>query len=128
MELITTISVAVIAICMFAIAFSIVGVAARIRGLVREVEKLVEITRMHMPPLIHDVTQITSDVRSIVRHVERDIPKLTGAFDAVRDTAHEIYDLERTVRKQIEGPLLQISALIGGVLSGVYAFWRTLFR
>ena len=126
MEMVMTVSVAFIAFCMLLIMIAIVMTLMRARSLLREAEKFVEIARLHVPALMHDVTQISSDVRSIVRSVERDIPKLGLAFDSVRATAKDIHELERAIRDRIEQPLLGLSALIGGVLRGFNAFWRTL--
>ncbi len=126
MEMVLTVSVAFIAFCMLLIMAAIVMTLMRVRSLLREAEKFVETVRMHVPPLMHDVTQISSDVRSIVRSVERDMPKLSRAMDSLRATAGDIHDLERAIRERIERPLLGLSGVIGGLLHGFNAFWRKL--
>jgi uncharacterized protein YoxC len=126
MEMVMAVSVAFIAFCMLLIMVAIVLTLMRLRSLLREVEKFVETARMHVPALVHDVTQIMSDVRSIVRSVERDMPKLSRALDSLRAAAADVHELERAVRERLEGPLLGLSALIGGMLRGFNAFWRRL--
>jgi hypothetical protein len=111
---------------MFLIMVAIVATLLRVRSLLLEVQKFVETVRMQVPPFMHDVTQISSDVRSIVRSVERDMPKLSRAMDSLRATASDIHDLERAIRERIERPLLGLSAVAGGLLRGVYTFWRRL--
>jgi len=128
METVMTLSVAFIAFCMFVLMLAAVAALLRIRRVATEMAKLVETTRMHLPPLIHDLTQISADVRSIVRNVERDVPKLTGAFDSIRDTAHEVHEFERMIRQRLERPVMDVSTLISGILRGFYTFWRTLLR
>jgi uncharacterized protein YoxC len=123
-----TVSVAIIAFCMLLIMFAVVAVLLRVRGFIRELEKFVDTARQHIPPLMHDVTQISSDVRSIVRSVERDMPKVSQAMESLRATAAEIHELERMVRDKIERPLMNVSAVIGGALRGLNAFWRALLR
>lgn len=126
MENLMYVSVAFIAFCMLLIMIAVVAVLLRVRSLLREVEKFLETARLHVPALMHDVTQISSDVRSIVRSVERDMPKLSRAMDSLRATAGDIHDLERAIRDRIEGPLLGLSAITGGLLRGFNAFWRRL--
>lgn len=128
MEMVMTVSVATIAVCMVLIMVALVAVLMRVRVFLRELEKLTSAAREYVPALMHDVTQISSDVRSIVRTVERDAPKLTQAMESLRATAAEIHDLERMLREKIEGPLLNLSSLMGGMLRGLNAFWRALLR
>ena len=128
MDMVMTVSVAFIAFCMFLIMLAVVAVLLRVRSLIRELEKFVDTARQHVPAVLHDVTQISSDVRSIVRSVERDMPKVSQAVESLRATAAEIHELERIVRDKIELPLMNVSAVVGGVLRGLNAFWRTLLR
>ena len=128
MELIMTVSVAIIAFSMILIMAAVVATLLRVRGLLRELEKFVETARMHLPGLLHDVTQISADARSIVRSVERDISKLGRAFDSVRDTAQDLHDFERRLRQRLEHPLLDIFAVSTGVWRGLRAFWHALRR
>lgn len=128
MNLVITISIATIAVCMVLIMFGALALLLRLRRLVLELEKFVDTARINMPPLIHDVTQITSDVRSIVRTVEREMPKFGKALESVRETADEVHQLERAIRQRIQGPLLGVASVVGGVLRGFTTFFRTLLR
>lgn len=128
MEMVMTVSVATIAVCMVLIMAALVAVLLRVRVLLRELEKLMGAVREYVPALMHNVTQISSDVRSIVRTVERDVPKVSQALESLRATATEIHELERMLREKIEGPLLNLSSLIGGMLRGLNTFWRALLR
>ena len=101
MDLVMNVSVAFIAFCMLLIMVAIVMTLMRVRSLLREAEKFLETARLHVPALMHDVTQISADVRSIVRSVERDMPKLSRAMDSLRATAGDIHDLERAIRERM---------------------------
>jgi hypothetical protein len=74
MEMMMAVSLAIIAFCMLMIMAAAVATLLRIRKVAMEAERLVETVRMNLPPLIHDVTKITSDLRSIVHTVERQRP------------------------------------------------------
>jgi uncharacterized protein YoxC len=126
MELMMTVSVVVIAACMFLIMVTAVAALWRIRRVAIEAERLVETVRMNMPPLIHDMTKITSDIRSIVHTLERQTPKVGDILEALRVTARDIHDFERMLRERLERPLLDLTALISGIVRGVVTFWRTL--
>lgn len=126
MEMMMAWSLVVIAFCMVMIMLAAVAVLLRVRRLAMEAEKLVETVRMNLPPLIHDITKITGDVRSIVHTVERQTPKLGDAMEALRITARDVQDFERMLRERLERPLLDLTALMSGVMRGIVSFWRTL--
>lgn len=127
MEMMMTVSVVVIAACMFFIMVAAVGALWRIRRVAMEAERLVETVRMHLPPFIHDMTKITSDIRSIVHTLERQAPKVGDMVEALRVTARDVQDFERMIRERLERPLLDLTALVSGISRGIVTFWRTLF-
>ncbi len=127
MELMMTVSVVVIAACMLFIMMAAVSTLWRIRRVAMEAERLVETVRMHLPPLIHDMTKITSDIRSIVHTLERQTPKVGDMIEALRVTARDVQDFERMIRERLERPLLDLTALVSGIARGIVTFWRTLF-
>ena len=126
MEMMMAWSLVVIAFCMVMIMLAAVAVLLRLRKLAMEAEKLVETVRMNMPPLIHDLTRITGDVRSIVHTVERQAPKVGDVMEAVRAPARDVHDFERMLVERLHRPLLDLTSLIGGVVRGIATFWRTL--
>jgi len=126
MEMMMAWSLVIIAFCLFMIMAAAVVALLRIRKLAMEAEKLVETVRMNMPPLIHDITKISSDIRSIVHTVERQAPKLGDTLEALRMTARDVHDFERMIRDRLERPLLDLTALVSGVMRAVVSFWRTL--
>jgi uncharacterized protein YoxC len=126
MEMMVAWSLAIMAFCMLMIMVAAVAALWRLRKLAMEAEKLVETVRMNMPPLIHDITKIAGDIRSIVHTVERQTPKLGDAMEALRMTARDVLDFERMIRERLERPLLDLTALVSGVVRGVVSFWRTL--
>jgi len=126
MEMMMAWSLVIIAFCLFMIMAAAVAALLRIRKLAMEAEKLVETVRMNLPPLIHDITKISSDIRSIVHTVERQAPKLGDTIEALRMTARDVHDFERMIRDRLERPLLDLTALVSGVMRAVVSFWRTL--
>jgi hypothetical protein len=126
MEMMMAWSLVVIAFCMLMIMMAAVAALLRIRKLAIETEKLVETVRMNIPPLIHDVTKITGDIRSIVHTFERQAPKVGDAVEALRMTARDVQHFERMIRERIERPVLDLTALVSGLARGIVSFWRTL--
>ena len=127
MEMMLTVSVMVIAVCMVVLSITAVANGYRIRQLAREAERLTETVRIQVQPLIQEIIKITGDVRSIVQGVERQAAKLGDAFDMVRETAQNVRDFEHTVRDRLGRPLLEISILGNGVARGVGRLWNRLF-
>ncbi|MDZ7362041.1 MAG: hypothetical protein ONB46_15150 [candidate division KSB1 bacterium] len=127
MEMMMAWSLVIIAFSMLMIMAAAVAALWRIRKLAMEAEKLVETVRMNMPPLIHDITKISSDIRSIVHTLERQAPKVGDMVEALRVTARDVHDFERMIRERLERPLLDLTALVSGIARGLVTFWRTLF-
>jgi uncharacterized protein YoxC len=127
MEMMMAVSLAIIAFCMLLIMAAAVATLLRIRKVAMEAERLVETVRMNIPPLIHDVTKITSDLRSIVHSVERQAPKVGDAMEWLRAAARDVHDFERMLLERLERPLLDLTAIVSGVVRGAVSFWRTLF-
>jgi uncharacterized protein YoxC len=126
MEIMMAWSLVIIAGSMLVIMIAAVATLLRLRRVAIEAEKLVETVRMNIPPLVHDITKITGDIRSIVHTVERQAPKLGDAMEALRSTARDVHDFERMILERLQRPLLDLTALVSGVVRGVVSFWRTL--
>lgn len=123
-----TVSVAVIALCMVVIMLAAIATLLRIRRVAIQTEKLVDAVKIQLGPVIHDVTLISADVRSIVRTLEREAPKISDGIEALRNTARDVHEFERMLRERIERPLLDVASLISGILRGVQVFWKTMWR
>jgi uncharacterized protein YoxC len=119
-------SLVIIAMSMLMIMMAAVATLLRLRKVAIEAEKLVETVRMNIPPLVHDITKITSDIRSIVHAVERQAPKVGDAMEALRSTARDVHDFEQMILERLQRPLLDLTTLVSGVVRGVVSFWRTL--
>jgi uncharacterized protein YoxC len=126
MEIMMAWSLVIIAGSMLVIMIAAVATLLRLRRVAIEAEKLVGTVRMNIPPLVHDITKITGDIRSIVHTVERQAPKLGDAMEALRSTARDVHDFERMILERLQRPLLDLTALVSGVVRGVVSFWRTL--
>jgi hypothetical protein len=103
-----------------------VAMLLRVRKFTVEAEKLVATVRLNIPPLIHDVTKITDDLRSITHHVERHAAKLGEAFAAVNKTTQDMQYLGSTIRKRVGQPVLNFGRMMSGVARGGRTFWRVL--
>ena len=126
MQEIITISVAIIALCMIVIMMVVVVTLLSFRRLTDQAQKFVMTAQMHLPPVIRDFSLISADVRSIVRTMEREVPKLSHAFDSVRETAYDIQEFEHRLRTRLEHPALGVAALVGGARRGLHAVKRKL--
>lgn len=93
-----------------------------------EAQKLLEMVRLQIAPISHDVTQIISDVRSIVRTAEKEMVKIEDSITAVRDTTHNLKEFEAMIQERIERPLLDVTAVISALVKGSRVFWNSFVR
>jgi len=118
-----SISVAIIAALMLINTIFVVAVLIKAMRAFGEARKLLEMVRLQMAPITHDITQIMGDVRSIIRSVEKDMDKVGESLSAVRDTTRNLRDFEAMIQERIERPLLDITAMLSAIVKGGRVFW-----
>lgn len=126
MEVVTTVSVAVIAVVMIVFGFAGTLAALRIRSAAREVERLAESARLQVAPVSHDLTVISQEARRILETVRSQVDKVDDGVAALRDTALRIRDFEQELERRVTAPLMEAVAVINAVARGVEAFYRVL--
>jgi uncharacterized protein YoxC len=128
MDMVISISVAIIAGLLFVNTLFLVMVLIRAFTTLGEARKLLEMVRLQISPVTHDLTQILSDARAIVRSVQNDMGKVSDSITAVRDTMRNLHDFETMVQERIERPLLDITAVVSAFYKGGRVFWNNFFK
>ena len=121
-------SVAIIAGLLLVNTVFIVTGLIRAMKTMTEAQKFIEMARLQIAPISHDVTQILSDVRSIVRTAEKDMDKVTDGLSAMRDTAVNLKEFEQRIQERIERPLLDIATTLSALAKGGKVFWTYLLK
>ncbi len=124
--MVAEISLAVIAVSFVVILAILIPVLLRIRAVANEAQRLLESARMQMAPMVHDLTLILSDARSIVRSIDREMVKVSDSLEAVRETARSVREFEAMVEERIERPLLDLAGTLSGLIKGFRVFFRAL--
>ena len=119
-----TISVTVIAASIVIFTIFIIPVLLQIRRTAREVEKTLETVRTQIVPLSHDLTVLSLEVKGIVQSVHRQVEKVEDGIGAVGDAAFRLREFEGKMERIVEEPVLEIAAVLKGVIRGVEAFLR----
>lgn len=126
--MVVSVSLAVIAALFLVNTLFFIATAVRAMKVLGEGQKLLEMVRLHIAPVTHDLTQILSDVRSIVRSAEKEMVKVEDSITAVRDTARNIKEFEAMIQERIERPLLDVTAVLSALVKGGRVFWDSLRR
>jgi uncharacterized protein YoxC len=119
-----TISVTVIAASIVVVAIVLIPLILQIRRTAREAEKFLEIARMQIVPLSHDLTIISKEVSSIVQSIHRQVERVEEGIATVQDAAGRLREFEETVLAIVEEPLLKLATLISAISRGILAFLR----
>jgi len=119
--------VVIAAVLVFAVIFQI-PILLQIRRTARETEKILEIARMQIVPLSHDLTVISQQAKGILQSIHRQVDKAEETVTSVRDTAVRLRVFEEEVLHKIEEPLLEMATLFGALGRGVGAFVRMIRR
>ena len=117
-----TISVTVIAASIVVVAIVLIPVILQIRRTAREAEKFLEIARMQIVPLSHDLTVISREVSSILQSVHRQVDRVEEGIATVQGAAERLRDFEEAVLTRVEEPLLELATLVRAVSRGIGAF------
>ncbi len=121
-------SVAIIAGLLFINTLFIIAGIVKVMKTMTEAQKFIEMVRLQIAPVSHDVTQILTDVRSIVRSAEKDMDKVSDGLAAMRDTAENLKEFEERIQDRIERPLLDIAATLSAIAKGGKVFWTYLLK
>lgn len=127
MEILTAISVTVIAAIMILGVIYMIPVLLQIRRAAREAEKLIDSVRAHVAPTSRDIVLISHDVKSIVQSIQRQVDRVEEGVETVHDMAVRLKVFQIEVQRRIEEPLLQIISVFGGVKRGAEAI-ASIFR
>jgi len=121
MEILTAISVTVIAAIMILGVIYMIPVLLQIRRAAREAEKLIDSVRAQVAPTSRDIVLISHDVKSIVQSIQRQVDRVEEGIETVHDMAVRLKVFQIEVQRRIEEPLLQIISVFGGVKRGAEA-------
>ena len=93
-----------------------------------EARKLLEMVRLQLAPVSHDVTKITTQVQGILVSVQKEMDKVGDSLSHVRDTTRNLKEFEFMIQERIQDPLQEIAALLSALVKGGRVFWHTLTR
>jgi len=120
--MLVTISITVIAASIVVFTIFLIPVLLQIRRTSRELEKLIDTTRLQMVPLSHDLTTISSEVNDLLKSIHRQVDKVEDGITSVRDAARSLRSFQMEIQRVIEEPLIELAALVRGVLHGLDVF------
>jgi uncharacterized protein YoxC len=123
-----TISVTVIAAVMLGLVIFLVPVLLQVRRTAREAEKVLEIVRMQIVPVGHDLTLISSEVNGILQSIHRQVEGVEDSVATVRDATERLREFEEGVLRRFEAPLFALAAVVSGISRGIETFFRILLR
>jgi uncharacterized protein YoxC len=126
--MLVTISITVIAASIVVFTIFLIPVLLQIRRTSRELEKLIDTTRLQMVPLSHDLKAISSEVNGILKSLHRQIDRVEEGITSVRDAARNFQVFQMEIQRVVEKPLIELAALAKGVVHGFGALHSLLRR
>ena len=126
--MLVTISITVIAAAVIVFTLFLIPVLLQVRRTSRELEKLIDTTRLQIVPLSHDLTAISSEVNGILKSIHRQIDKVEEGISSVRDVARNFQVFQMEIQRIVEEPLIELAALVKGVIHGFEAILGLLRR
>ena len=119
-----SVSVALIAGLMFVNTVFLIPLVVKAIKAFSEAQKLLEMTRLQMPPILHDVTRIIGEADSTIQSIHKGVDTIGDSLTHVKVTARSIKEFEAMVQERIEKPLLEITSVLSALVVGGRVFWR----
>jgi uncharacterized protein YoxC len=126
--MLVTISITVIAASVIVFTLFLIPILLQVRRTSRELEKLIDTTRLQIVPLSHDLTAILSEVNGIVKSIHQQMHKVEEGITSVRDVARNFQAFQVEIQRVVEEPLIELATLAKGVIRGFEAILSLLRR
>ena len=123
-----TISVTVIAAILVLVLIFFIPVLLQARRTAEEAEKLIKSVRVQVAPISRDVGSISRDTRSIIQSIHRQVDRVADGLEIAHDMAVWAEETPLEIKQRIEEPLLQLTAVMGGIKRRVGTMGRIICR
>ncbi|MBN1155171.1 DUF948 domain-containing protein [candidate division KSB1 bacterium] len=110
--MIVNISVVVIAVFIVVLVVAILIFLVQLRRTVKEAEKFIELARLQIAPIAHDITLIIGDGKKISDSFKNQVQKLDQGVDAIKNAALNVKNFQLQIEDRVRNPLLEVISVI----------------
>ncbi|MBN2366219.1 MAG: DUF948 domain-containing protein [Calditrichaeota bacterium] len=97
---------------------------------VRRTAKNLEITsktvNQNLPGILTNLDEITTNLTQVTQSIHYQIHGIQNIVDRFQNVAEDVVDFERTLRAELESPVVETVSTISAAVKGVRAFMDTL--
>jgi len=111
--------------CVILMAF-LVPTVWQLRRTAKRVEIAAETLNHHLPTILTNVEEISSNLTTILISGKRQVSVLEEATDEIRGLVNDIVQFEREVRRRVENPLIETMTTVTAVARAVRAFMQVM--
>ena len=94
----------------------------QLRRTAKNIEIVLDTFNQHLPGIMEKIDLITRDISETVLIVKTQTSLFSSSAEKIKKAAEDILDFERSIRMEIESPIMQIVGTYSAVVKGVRAF------
>jgi uncharacterized protein YoxC len=111
-----------------ALAIYLVVVLSKVKDMLSTVEVNIKEVSARAIPVLENMEALTSKLRTITDSIDDQMSLIRTSLQTLRDVTENVARFERKVQDHIEGPLMEVASVVGGVISGVANFLHRITR
>ena len=120
------ISLLVIAIAFLLLIIFTIPTIVQIRRTVKNAELTTKILNQNLPGILTNLDEITTDLNQTTHLVHEQVDSFKNMVDKFGYIADDVVDFERTIRAEIERPILETVNTVSAVIKATRAFLEVL--
>ena len=116
------ISLLIVAIAFLLLVIFLIPSLTQVRRTARSIEKTTATLHQSLPGILTNLDEITTHVASATNSVSQQVEGVSGVVSKVREMVDDVADFEKTLRTEVESPIVEILGTLTGIVKGVRAF------
>jgi uncharacterized protein YoxC len=120
------ISLLIIAVSFLLVAIFAIPSLLQIRKSAKSLELTTKTLNQNLPGILTSMDELATNLARGTRSIHDQIDSVKGIVQKFENVADDIVDFERTLRAEIESPIMEIVTTVSAVVKASRVFWDAL--
>lgn len=119
------ISLLIIAIAFLLLVIFAIPSLLQVRRTAKNVEFTSHTLNQNLPGILTNLDEISTNFTHTTHSVRSQVEGLSGAVGKINEMADDVVNFEKTIRQEIETPIMETVGTLNAIIKGVRAFLDT---
>lgn len=120
------ISLLIIAVALLLLVIFAIPTLLQLRATAKSIETSSNAFNQKIPEILENVHHLTSDVVETTSGIKGQIQNASGIVSSVQEMVNNVVDLEKSIRREVESPLVDLVGTVNAFVKGFRIFFDTL--